>query len=237
LTSSRDDPVLAKWQYGLGRVVAWLADDGTDLAAAWPEWQRYDEFWAAVLRWALPDPENRPLQVAITRDGPESVVSVEVMGEAPKFDDSGQMTATITTPGGGVAADLPLARTGPGVYEMRVAAPTSGAYKIELRQTAAGQTTTELAGFAVPPSPELQPSPDGSILLRAIATRTGGRVLSLDDPNRALAGKVSGLPLRHYRPLWSVPLMLALGLLVVEIALRMRVLQTLGLTRLLGSRG
>ena len=39
LTSDREDPVLAKWQYGLGRVIAWTADNGSDLAAPWAMWE------------------------------------------------------------------------------------------------------------------------------------------------------------------------------------------------------
>ena len=228
LSSDREDPVLAKWQYGLGRVVAWTADNGTDFAAQWARWSRYDEFWAAMVRWTLPDPENRPIQVAVDRDGPEAVVTVDAVGDAGDFVDLAATTATITSPSGGVVGDRPLAQTGPGEYQLRVAAPEPGAYKIELSQQRGARTLTELAGFAVPPSPELQPAPGAAALLRAVAARTGGRVLSLDDPAQAFAGGgLSGTPLRQYRPLWYVPLALALGLLVVEIAVRMRVFQSL----------
>ncbi|MDP9364720.1 MAG: VWA domain-containing protein, partial [Chloroflexota bacterium] len=152
LTSDRDDPVLAKWQYGLGRVVAWTADNGTDFAASWSGWQRYDEFWAAMVRWALPDPENRPIQVGVARDGPEAVVTVDAPSEAGDAPEAAQTTATITSPSGGVVADQPLAQTGPGEYQLRVAAPEPGAYKLELSQRRGGETLTELSGFAVPPS-------------------------------------------------------------------------------------
>ncbi len=80
LTSDRKDPVLAKWQYGLGRVIAWTADDGADFASTWVGWPRYDEFWGAMVGWALPDPENRPIQVGVARDGPEAGVTVAAGG-------------------------------------------------------------------------------------------------------------------------------------------------------------
>ncbi len=237
LTSDRDDPVLAKWQFGLGRVVAWTADNGTDFAAAWPRWPRYDEFWAAMVRWTLPDPENRPIQVGVERDGPEAVVVVDAVGEGGDFVDLAETTATITSPSGGVVADRPLAQTGPGEYQLRVAAPEPGAYKVELRQKRADRTLTELTGFAVPPSPELQPAPGAPALLRALAARTGGRVLSLDDPGPAFAGDgLRGTPLRSYRPLWYVPVALALALLLVEIAVRMRVFHPLSTWRALRAR-
>ncbi len=59
-------------------------------------------------------------------------------------------------------------------------------------------------------------------LLRALAARTGGRVLDLDDPGAAFAASgVAGEPLQEFRPVWFVPLALALALFVTEIALRM----------------
>jgi Ca-activated chloride channel family protein len=222
LTSDRDDPVLAKWQYGLGRVIAWTADNGTDFAAAWPIWQHYDEFWAAMVRWTLPDPENRPIQVGVTRDGPEAVVTVDAAGEAGDFVDLGKTTATITSPSGGVAADRRLAQTGPGEYQLRIAAPEAGAYKVELSQAGGTGTVAEVAGFAVPPSPELQPAPAAPALLRALAGRTGGRVLSLDDPSQAFARSgLRGTPLQNYRPLWYLPVALSLLFLLAEIGIRL----------------
>ena len=229
LVSDRDDPVLAKWQYGLGRVVAWTADNGSDFAAAWPAWDGYDAFWAAMVRWSLPDPENRPIQVGVRRDGPEAVVTVDAVGAAGDFVDLATMTATITTPSGAVVTDRPLYQSGPGEYQVRVAAPEAGAYKVELRQQGSdGQVVNELAAFAVPTSPELQPAPGASALLRALAARTGGRVLSLDDPGAAFddAG-LRGAALRNYRPLWAAPVALALLLLLAEIAIRMGVLPAL----------
>ncbi|HEU0116198.1 MAG TPA: glutamine amidotransferase, partial [Thermomicrobiales bacterium] len=223
LTSGRGDPILAKWQYGLGRVVAWTADDGIDFAAQWATWSRYGEFWSSMLRWALPDPENRPLTVGVDRDGPQAVITVTEAGSSAGSEFSGlsTMTATIVAPNGAKLPAQTLAQTGPGQYQLRVDAPQSGAYRIDVTQTDGDHTRTETAGFAVPPSPELQPAPGGADLLRTIAARTGGRVLSLDDASGVFAGGLPGSPLRDYRPVWPAPLALALLALLAEIALRM----------------
>ena len=222
LTSDREDPVLAKWQYGLGRVVAWTADNGTDLAAGWRSWPRYDEFWAATIRWALPDPENRPLRVGVEREGPEAVVSIETAGDAPVGGALGELAGTIVTPSGATVADRPFVQTGPGAYQLRIAAPEPGAYRLDLRQGEGAEALTESTGFAILPSPELRPAPGGDGLLRALAERTGGRVLDLDDPAAAFATSgLEGEPLREFQPVWFVPLGLALVLFVAEIAHRM----------------
>ena len=220
LTSGRGDPVLAKWQYGLGRAVAWTADDGVDFASGWTGWDGYADFWDAMVRWVLPDPENRPLTVDVARQGPQALITVADAGADGDAGGPATTTATITAPGGAALADQPLTQVGPGQYQLRVDAPTSGAYRIDVTQERNGQTLRETAGFAVPPSPELQPAPDGDALLRAIAARTGGRVLSLDDASDVFVGGGAGAALRELRPVWPVPLALALLALLAEIAER-----------------
>ncbi len=228
LTSDRDDPVLAKWQYGLGRVVAWTSDDGSDLASRWSSWPRFDEFWGSMLAWALPDPERRPMQVSMNRDGTDVVLMVEAVGEGNDYVDLSSTTATITSPSGVVEENRSLHQTGPGRYEARVTAPESGAYKVELNQSSDGSIPTELAGFAVPPSPELQPDPDAAQLLSAIAARSGGRTLSMEEAGTAFSGSgLSGEPIREYEPIWWLPLTLGLLALLAEIAVRMGVPQWL----------
>ena len=226
LTSARNDPVLAKWQYGLGRVVAWTSDDGVDLAAGWSGWTGYDDFWSSMLRWSLPDPDNRPISVDVARDGPEALVSVTSNTVTGDYVDLASATATITAPDGTVTEGIPLYQSGPGSYQIRVAAPVSGAYAITV---APGDgSAAEQAAFTMPMSPELLPSSDGMALLEAMAAQTGGRVLSLDDPSTVFdAPSSGGAPLRNYTPVWPFPLAAALLLFVAELALRFRFVERL----------
>ncbi|MGI9254351.1 MAG: VWA domain-containing protein [Thermomicrobiales bacterium] len=218
LASGRDDPVLAVWQYGLGRVVAWTADDGRDYSARWASWPEVDQFWAGMIRWALPDPENRPLLVDVTRDGRDAVISVTTAGDDAPDAALGALTATITSPSGGVLEDVALVQSGPGAWQVRVAAPEPGAYQIDLTGE---DGLRETAGFAVPASPELQPDPGGAALLAEIARQTGGRVLRVDEPAAAFSPDgLTGTAARAYRPFWPLPLALALAALVAEVAVR-----------------
>lgn len=228
LTSARNDPVLAKWQYGLGRVVAWTGDDGDDFASQWTEWSGYDDFWGNMVRWALPDPENRPMNVSVERDGPEAVVTVSSTGQDGSYVDQATTTATVTGPSGGSLPDLPLYQSGPGQYQLRIAAPETGAYKLELRQERAGGAIDEVAAFTMPPSPELQPNAGGAALMQVIAQRTGGRVLTLDDADGVFSGEgLSGAALKTYHPRWYLPLALALLALLAELAIRLDVVKRL----------
>jgi Ca-activated chloride channel homolog len=224
LTSDREDPVLAKWQYGLGRVIAWTADNGSDLAAPWAMWEGYDGFWAAAIRWALPDPERRPLTVSTHRDGADMVLTVTAAGESGDFADFLPTFATVTTSSGEPIVTQELTQTAPGEYTLRLPAPAPGAYAVEVRQERASGPLVEEAGITVPPSPETLPAPGGASLLASLAARTNGRVLSLDDPAAVWdAATTGGSPLREHRAVWYIPIGLALALFVIDIATRMGV--------------
>ena len=50
----RKHPLLAAWQYGLGRVAVFTASPGRD-AAAWKSWHGFDKFWSQLVRWTAAD--------------------------------------------------------------------------------------------------------------------------------------------------------------------------------------
>ncbi|MDW8234092.1 MAG: VWA domain-containing protein, partial [Roseiflexaceae bacterium] len=50
LRSPDGDPVLAVWQYGLGRAAAWTPGAEAPWAADWSNWPEYGRFWAQLIR-------------------------------------------------------------------------------------------------------------------------------------------------------------------------------------------
>ena len=223
LVSHRSDPVLAKWQYGLGRVVAWTADDGADLASQWGSWEKFDQFWAAALRWTLPDPENRSVSTEVSRDGPDIVLSLNSGGETATSDyvDLSTLSARITSPGGAVTDGIELTESGSGQYQIRIRDAEPGAFKLELVDSD-GDAQGGLFGFTLPGSPELIPHSGGEQLLASIASATGGRVLDLTDPGSVFDAEVSGGDsLRTYRPVWSWLVGAALMLFLLELMIRL----------------
>jgi len=218
LASDRGDPLLAKWQLGLGRVVAFTGDDGSDLAAAWAGWNDYASFWGNTLRWTLPDPDNQRPHLAIARDGSDGVITLDTTamgsGAAPDYTNA---TISVLEPGGGTVTTT-LVPSGVGLYEGRIANASPGAYAVVLP---GGDTTL---ATALGPSPEWLVSASGDDLLRTIAARTGGNVLSLDtDPGNAIfvapagAAGVAGA----IQPLWQWPMIAALLLFLADIAWRL----------------
>ena len=154
LWSERGDPLLASWQYGLGRVAAWTADVGSTWSGEWLEWPRFNQFWSQVVRWTLAPPEQGDLRVLLRREGREVLVRAEALRDDGTFLDRAPTEARIRPPsaatsGGG--ARLPLAQVAPGRYEGRFLADAPGVYQIEVAQDLpGGGSRTELAGLVVP---------------------------------------------------------------------------------------
>src|SRR5918995_1097996 len=207
LTSDRADPILATWQLGLGRVVAWTADDGGDFAAQWEAWPRYGEFWGNALRWSLPDPTNGAVRISAERRGSDVVVALDALTANGDAIDLTGSAITITNPDGAPIAEQTLTPNAPGRAEIRLPRLAAGAYQVVLTDADGGAIGDE-AGFAVPLSPEWRPDPGGRALLTTIASTTGGRVFSLDTsaPDDLFQiDAATGAPGR-VRPVWQVPL-------------------------------
>ena len=81
LASPRGDPLLAQWQYGLGRVMAWTSDSQGRWSLALNRWERGAQFWAALLDWTLP-PDETPF--SIMTDSSAGVGELVVGGGYPR---------------------------------------------------------------------------------------------------------------------------------------------------------
>ncbi|MDQ3539148.1 MAG: glutamine amidotransferase, partial [Chloroflexota bacterium] len=222
LTSDRGDPLLTKWQFGLGRVVAWTADDGSDFASGWDSWGEYDEFWGNALRWTLPDPANQAVTAEMSRDGRQANVSLDTQTADGNALNMGGARVDVIDPAGETLTLEPVG-VGPGLSRVSFDDPIAGAYQVVVRGGELGDAAVTLGG-AIPISPEWLPQANAGELLSQLAQRTGGKLHSLDEPPAAdlfepLSANLRGLG--SVQPVWHYPLGLALLLFVVEIALRM----------------
>ena len=220
LESRRNDPVLANWQYGLGRVVAWMADDGSDFAQQWKNWDRYDAFFASVLRWTLPDPEFRAVNTTVSRDGDAARFRFTATSAGGQTVDLEHAIVTVVGPGGGAGTPLPLVAVGTGIYEGSLPQAAEGAYQVNIAWPG---SVTDQSAVVLPPSPELRPTFDGTALLASLSSQSGGDQLTLDEnPSNLYA------PIEHqdsgfasYRHTWAWFLSLGLFAALMEWSIRL----------------
>ena len=54
IRSHKDEPVLAGWNIGLGKAVAWTSDVKPAWGKEWILWHNFGKFWGQVVNWVLP---------------------------------------------------------------------------------------------------------------------------------------------------------------------------------------
>jgi Mg-chelatase subunit ChlD len=186
LVSHRGDPVLAAWQYGLGRAVAWTPDAGGRWSAPWANSQVFPRLWGRVLSWILPAVDASPLQVQaeVTEDAAgDQAIRIRV-DDPGRWKEVRHLEAVVTGPDGAVRR-IPLAPAGPGRY-VATAEAAPGAYTVGV--VAGGEGGGSLlaqTGLVVPYPEEYRETGLDLKELAAVAQAGGGEVLT--DPAAAFA--------------------------------------------------
>ena len=117
LVTARDDPLLAQWQYGLGRSVAWTSDSTGRWARDWLAWDGFNRFFSQLVSWTFPGEETDGIEARFdSKDGSTSlhVESVEADGSPRDFYST---RATVVGPDL-EPVDVALVQVAPGVYEV-----------------------------------------------------------------------------------------------------------------------
>ncbi|MDQ7843515.1 MAG: VWA domain-containing protein [Armatimonadota bacterium] len=222
LVSPADDPILATWQYGLGRAAAFTADASGRWAAEWIAWPGLARFWSRLVRWAARE-DGDGLQVSVEQvdasgqrapAGGTAAITVDAFTAAGLPVDGLQVEARVAGPEGAVQT-LTLVQAAPGRYEGRIPAARAGAYVVSVVARHASGVRRTTTGFVVPYAPELRDLVANRTVLAHLAEATGGRLLS--DPRAAVAPTRSP---REAADAWPYTAAAAAALFLAEITWR-----------------
>jgi uncharacterized membrane protein len=230
LVSARDDPILAQWQYGLGRSVAWTSDSTGRWAKNWLGWPGFSRFFSQLVGWTFPGEETDGIEASFETTGGQTklhVQSVEADGSPRDFYNT---LASITGPDFSTA-QLQLDQVAPGVYEANLGEIDSGAYAVRITQMRPGaQALGRTVGLIEPVAAEYRLLGVNAPLLASIRAATGGREIKLPADPWVHDLKTTS----SFTELWPWLLVLALLLWPLDIALR-RV--SIGRRELVDARG
>jgi len=218
-------PLLVRWRYGLGRVIAFMSDAKARWAEPWVRWEAFGTLWPQMVRDV--SHRDRTIRAGVrpgNQEG-EAVVYYDVLANAdnPRAETLGlpgeagspQQTGPphiLVEAQGEAPRTFALEQTAPGHYEARIPADAGGLYRI-----VSGNSELVLpeAGF-YRESEETKPQAVNTALLAEISRVTGGRV----HPSIDQLLNNRGAMMRERRALWPYWLILALALNFVEVALR-----------------
>jgi uncharacterized membrane protein len=229
LRGPEDDPLLAAWQYGLGRAVAFTSDATSRWAANWLNWDGYADFWSQAIRWTITDDTTGNLEARVIERGENAVLVVEARDNRGNYLNGLQLDASIVNTQLETQT-LSLQQTAPGRYEAVFTPEDEGAYFItvagrtpEGEGSLAPQSVMQTTGWVLSYSAEYVVDLSGDEqdtpldLLQRIARVTGGQALG-ERPDNVFLHNLDQE--RSAQPVWPYFLLAALLLLPLDVALR-----------------
>jgi len=167
-----DAPLIASWQYGRGRAVAFTTDADGRWSDRWLRWKQWSPLWNDVARWVVPQGSGAQPRFALAYRAGRLEIDYSRFDEDP----AGTVVARINTPDGRTP-ETALARAAPGHYRGSYATQTPGDYRVELRGSQGAITETPL-GFTIPSAAigEIPRREPNWTLLETLARETGGEV-------------------------------------------------------------
>ncbi len=212
LESKRKDPILARWQYGLGKTVAFTSDLKDRWAVDWLRWKGYPKFWSQLIRETMRRRDDNEFDFRVVRDGNEAKVTINAIRKDGQFRNKLESQVRVISPDQSVSEVL-VRQVGPGSYEAKFPLTKKGSYLFRAVGEDSGGASRVLA-YSYPD--EYHFYPPNTDLLRAISAETKGRfqprVEDIFDPN----GETTALP----TPLWPYLTAAALLLYLTDVWLR-----------------
>lgn len=223
LWSPDGDPVLARWQYGSGRTVAWTSDVVGKWSSNWVQLASFPTIFAEWVKWTFPQFDSTPYQVKAEMKGGETLLTVESgsdggAGMSPKL---GAIIEGVESAGG--TNPIRLMPVALGKYEAAIGRLEPGAYLARIGELSKDGTMTmdggQTSGIVIPYSPEYRiQSGEGEQTLARIAAITGGRELGLQDALLSFRGERTTLREPYD---WSKEMLVLILLLwLLDIAVR-----------------
>jgi hypothetical protein len=138
-------PLLASWNYGSGRVIAFTSDANGRWSANWMRWERIHEFWSDIVAAARGrDVERAPSRIDFDLrtwvEGSDLVIDLALFAEIGRRTIEG-----VVQKPDGTKATVEFLADKPGHFRGRLAQPTAGTYKAEIRLGASVSGDTQVA--------------------------------------------------------------------------------------------
>jgi len=206
------EPLLARWQYGLGKAAVFTSDVKTRWAAEWIPWKGYPKFWSQVVREMMRRRTDESFDFSVERRNDRAVVSINAVEKDGRFRNELQPQVRVVGPDQKVSL-LDVPQVGPGAYEAMLQLGQDGPYVFRAATAGTGGLTRNLE-YSYPAEYHFYP-PDIE-KLKSLSAATGGmfqpQAKDIIDPK----GATTEFPTR----LWPFLAAVVLGLYIVDILLR-----------------
>lgn len=211
LESYQNDPILAYWQYGLGKTVAWTSDVSGEWTAEYSNWDKYMVLWNNIIKLVSEENGMEGTSVHVEQNGNKATVTYYT----DQYDAGTQVTGYVYDSEGN-AKEVTLDPKKPGVYETVIDTKETGIYTINVQQQEQGEVVSSINTAAIMQySLEYRFYPNNT-LLEDFASSTGA--VFIDKPQDVFANVPEFVKARF--GLWLPLLILAAFMFLLDIAFR-----------------
>lgn len=220
LVAPNGDPLLATWQYGLGKSAAFTSDATGRWARDWVPWSGFERFWSQAVRFTVGQTSPVPFHAEVEPEGDQARIVVEARKGNGAFLNGARLEAHIVGPDEETQT-LQVPQVAPGRYAAKFQPSVQGVYLLRITgEGTAGEIGEALGttvGWALSYSPEYRQTAFDPEALPRLVLASGGQTAP-DDPAEVFARP--GLTKFATRPIWPWSLTLAALLLPIDIAIR-----------------
>ena len=213
--SHEDHPILAGWNYGLGRSVAFTSDVKPGWAVDWIEWENFGKFWGQVVNWVLPSTdEANDFDLKATHQNGRGELLINTASTIATHGIT--FEARIARPNG-EGEVVELRRVTPTQYSGEFPVRERGSYLVTAQKKRDGQVeSTDYESVVLSYSTEFAEFETNRRLLNELASRTNG----IFEPSPRQIAQHRGTAIEHLKPLSFALLMISVILFVLEMILR-----------------
>ena len=210
LEADRTDPLLVRWQYGLGRAAVFTSDAKNRWAEKWVTWPGFDKLWANIFRDLLPHAPQSETVADYDRAANELVVDYRL---GKNVEDPAAIPDIFVLGPNGFQAPLKVSKAAAGHYLGRVnIGQNQGLFRV--RPVADSRAFPEVGFYRQ--EDEMMEYGNNEPLLRQIASTTGGRF----HPSPKQVFDSNGRSIASVMHLWPGLLALAILLNLIELVMR-----------------
>lgn len=214
LKSDDDEPILASWQYGLGRAASWTSDANGRWSGEWLGSDAGVNVLKNTVSWIMRSNISREVVFSARKSGEDAVVTASM-----PYDENIKSVTAVIAGADNSEITVDMKSVSPGIYEGTAEGIGEGGYIISLLESMKdGTSRVERGGFNIPYSKEYDMAgiEKGKALIERLVSKTGGRMLS--DPTDVFEAKHESV--FKTMDLFMPFVALALILLLFEIAFR-----------------
>ena len=211
LDSFQHDPILAYWQYGLGKTVAWTSDVSGEWSAEYSTWENTPLLWHNIIKLVSEDNGMEGTYANVEQNGNKATVTYTT----DEYSADTKVIAIVYDEEGN-PKEVELDPKKPGVYEAQIDTKDTGIYTINVQQREGDEIVSSINTAAIMQySLEYRFYPENT-LLEEFAASSGG--IFIDKPDEVFKHNPEFVKARFN--LWIPLLILSALIFLYDIAVR-----------------